>query len=137
MPEGVNPTFEMAIPSFFSEQCAKADVIYFHGGDDTLLKYWMSKFDLEQLFESKIVATNSASSNMLAKHSWTCDWRECWDGFGLLPIKFISHYKSNFGDDDPRGKIDWQKAYSELSTYGDISLPIHALEEGEFVVIEQ
>lgn len=136
MPDGVKPVFELAIPDKFIEQCSQADVIYFHGGDDHLLKYWMSKYDLKSLFTDKVVATNSASSQMLSVAYWTCDWRACGDGFGILPIKFIPHYQSAFGDNDPRGSIDWQQAYSELEAYGDTSLPIYALKEGEYKVFE-
>ena len=75
---------------------------------------------------------------MLADSYYTCDWRSCRKGFALLPIKFIAHYQSAFGDGDPiRGPIDWQKAYDELRAYGDTTLPIHALKEGEFIVMEQ
>ena len=41
MPTGVEPTFELAIPATFEAQCKRADVLYFHGGDDHLLQYWM------------------------------------------------------------------------------------------------
>lgn len=135
MPEGTKPTFVLAMPADFVEQCRRADVVYFHGGDDHLVQYWMRQFDLAEIFEGKVVAANSASADMLATHYWTCDWRECGDGFGVLPIKFIPHYLSNFGFDDPRGPIDWQKAYKELQAYGDTSLPIYAPKEGEFVVL--
>ncbi len=134
MPSGFEPSFALALPEIFVEQCKRADIIYFHGGDDHLLKYWISKFDMLDLFKRKVVATNSASSNMLAAHYWTCDWRDCCDGFGILPIKFIPHYKSNFGDDDPRGPIDWKYAKNELEDYGDKTLPIYALEEANYVV---
>lgn len=137
MPNDVKPTFTLAMPSQFARQCSETDVIYFHGGDDHLLKYWMEQFDMPKLFAGKVVATNSASSNMLARHYWTCDWRQCGDGLGVLPIKFIPHYLSAFGADDPRGPIDWNKANQELADYGDKSLPIHALKEGEYEVFEQ
>ncbi len=137
MPEGVNPSFELAMPATFKEQCKHADVIYFHGGDDYLLQYWMKQFNFADLVKDKVVATNSASSDMLATQHWTCDWRACADGLAILPIKFIPHYQSNFGNDDPRGPIDWQKAYDDLAAYGDTSLPIHALKEGEFIVVEK
>ena len=94
----------------------------------------MRQYDTTKLFKDKVVATNSASSDMLATHYWTCDWRQCGDGFGILPIKFIPHYKSDFGDDDPRGPIDWDRAYKELRSYKDKGLPIVALEEGEYKV---
>lgn len=137
MPQDVNPIFALAMPSEFATQCNEADVIYFHGGDDHLLKYWMEQFDMPLLFKDKVIATNSASSDMLSKHYWTCDWRQCSDGFGILPIKFIPHYQSAFGADDPRGAIDWDEARQELSEYGDRSLKIYALKEGEFEVFEQ
>lgn len=136
IPEVTSPYFELAMPNSFVEQCKQADVIYFHGGDDHLLQYWMKQYDLPSLFKDKVVATNSASSDMLVTHFWTCDWRRCADGLAIMPIKFIPHYQSAFGDDDPRGPIDWQKAYDELAAYGDTSLPIHALKEGEFKVFE-
>jgi hypothetical protein len=136
MPEGVKPTFELALPDMFIEQCKNADVIYFHGGDDFLLKCWLKQFNLKDLFKDKIVGTNSASSDMLAEACWPCDWRACQDGFGILPIKFISHYQSGFGDDDPRGPVGWVKAYSQLEAYGDSALPILALKEGEYKVFQ-
>lgn len=136
IPEDVNPTFDLAMPDTFIGQCSEADVIYFHGGDDHLLKYWMSQFSMPDIFKGRVVATNSASSDMLSTHYWTCDWRQCADGFGILPIKFIPHFNSEWGKDDPRGPIDWQAAYKELENYGDKSLPIYALKEGEFKVFE-
>jgi hypothetical protein len=134
MPEDVKPTFELALPAEFAKQSATADAIYFHGGDDHLLQFWMKQYDLAQIFKDKVVATNSASSDMLATQYWTCDWRACADGLAILPIKFIPHYQSTFGDSDPRGPIDWERAYQALAEYGDKSLPIHALKEGEFEV---
>lgn len=135
MPQSTHPDFEMAIPDTFEQQCMNTDVIYLYGGDDYLLQYWMKQFDLLKIFGSKIVATNSASSNMLANSFWSCDWRKCIDGFGILPVRLIVHYLSEADDDE--GPIDWQKAYNELEIYGDTSLPIHGLREGEFVVFNQ
>lgn len=137
MSPGITPTFELAMPDLFTSQCASADVIYIHGGDDDLVQYRLSKFDLSKLCKDKVVATSSASSDAIVAHYWTCDWRQCGDGFGIIPIKFIPHYMSEFGSNDPRGPIDWQKAYDELAAYGDTSLPIHALKEGEYIVVEK
>jgi len=136
MPNGVTPTFSLAMPKDFVNQCKAAGIIYFHGGDDHLVQYWMRQFNMPALFKNKVVATNSASSNMLVKHYWTCDWRKCGDGFGILPIKFIPHYESEFGLGDPRGPIDWGKVRQALSEYGDTNLPVYALKEGEYEVFE-
>ena len=137
LPYTLIPSFALAMPDTFITQCSEADIIYFHGGDDHLIQYWMRQFDLMELFKDKVVATNSASSNLLVTHYWTCDWRQCGDGLGILPIKLIPHYNSAFGGDDPRGSIDWEQAKRELEEYGDKSLPVYALEEGEYKVFEQ
>lgn len=133
-PKEVNPVFDLAFPDLFEEQVKNSDVVYIYGGDDHLLQYWLKKFDLSRIFKGKVIATNSAASSALAKYFWTCDWRKNMDGFGILPIKFLPHYKSSYGSNDPRGSIDWDKAYEELKEYKE-DLPIHALKEGEFVVI--
>lgn len=59
------------------------------------------------------------------------------DGLGILPMKFLAHYESSYGSDDARGPVDWRRGYEELKEYGDTTLRVHALKEGEFVVIEQ
>ena len=133
----LQPSLELALPATFVEQLEKTDAIYMHGGDDHLVQYWMRKFELPKIWANKVIATNSASSHALAKHFWTCDWRQCMDGLGILPIKFLAHYESSYGDDDPRGPINWQLAYQELKRYGDSSLPIHAPHEGEYVIVEK
>lgn len=132
--ENITPVFELAFPDEFEQQCKNADAIYIHGGDDYLLRYWMDKFNVSVIWKDRTIGTNSASSSILATSYWTCDWRQCFDGFGVLPIKFIPHFNSEFGSDDPRGPIDWQVAKDELAEYGDKSLPIYALEEAEYVV---
>jgi len=127
---------KMAEPQDFVKQCEWSDLIFVSGGDDELLAYRFSKFDIPKIWDGKVVTTSSAGSDYLVKHFWTCDWRDNMDGAGILSIKFIPHYKSSFGDNDPRGKINWEEAYKELENYGEKDIPIHALEEGDFVVFE-
>lgn len=137
-PDGVELSFELAMPDIFEEQVQRNDIVYMHGGDDDLITYRLSQFDsLPRLFNGKVVATSSAGSDVLAQCYWTCDWRQIRDGLGILPIKFLPHYKSSYGDDDPRGSIDWDKGRKELEEYGDTTLPVHALEEGDFVIIKK
>ena len=130
------PALILAFPEKFKAQLKACDAVYIHGGDDHLVQHWLRQFDLPKIWEGKVVVTNSASSNALAQSFWTCDWRKCMDGLGILPIKFIPHYKSTYGETDPRGPIDWAEAKKELENFGDKSLPIYALEEGEFAVFE-
>lgn len=137
MPEGVTPVWQLAFPDDFEKQVKDSDALYIHGGDDHLVQYWLRQFDLQKMWDGKVVATNSASSDALSKYFWTCDWRTCMAGLGIVPIKFIPHYKSKFGSEDPRGPIDWNAARAELEKFENSDLPIYALQEGEFIVIEQ
>ena len=136
-PAGVQSVLEMAFPDTFVEQIKNSDVVYIHGGDDHLVQYWLKQFDIPKVWEGKVVAVSSASSNALSKHFWTCDWRMLKEGLGILPIKFLAHYESAYGANDPRGPVDWHTGLEELKKYGDPALPIHALHEGEFVVVEK
>ncbi len=121
----------------FEKQVAETDVVYLHGGYPELFLERTKKLNLAQLFQNKTVCTNSATTLALSQAGWDSDSRECVDGLGILPCKTLVHYKSPvYGFDDPRGPIDWTKAYQELEAYDDTSLPIHALEEGDFVVYE-
>ena len=136
--DDIEAVFEMAMPDTFINQIKNNDIVYILGGDDYLLRFWFDKYDIPNIWENKVVAGSSAGSSILVRHFWTCDWRENMDGLGVLPIKFIPHYNSNYGTDDPyRGGIDWEQAKDELKHYGDINLPIYAIEEGDFIVFEQ
>lgn len=137
MPADITPNFKMAIPDTFAEDCKWADIIYCMGGDDALAKNWFQQHKLTEIWDGKIVSVNSATSDALVEHYFTCDWRNCGDGLGIIPIKFLPHFKSNYGSEDPRGPVDWDSAIKELENYGDTSLPIHALPEGDYIVIEQ
>lgn len=132
----IKPILTLAMPENFQQQVAEADVIYIHGGDDHLIQYWLKQFDLPKIWEGKRVAASSAGSNALVKHFWTCDWRKTMDGLGIIPVKFLPHFKSSYGEDDPRGPVDWDKAKSELVNYGDTDLPIFTPQEGDYEVFE-
>jgi len=137
MNEGIKPKFELAFPDKFVDQLKNNEAVIICGGDDNLLLYWLRQYKLPKIWENKIVASSSAGSDALVQHFWTCDWRASKDGLGILPIKFIPHYKSSYGQSNPRGPIDWERARDELNNYGDKALPVYALEEGEYIVIEK
>ncbi len=134
LPQGISATLELAMPDTFAQQVKSCDVVYIHGGDDVLVQYWLRQLNAPHVWEGKVVATNSASSDALAKYFWTGDWRRIMEGLGILPIKMLPHYQSNYGATDPRGPIDWEKAHQELAEYKEKDLPLYALEEGDFVV---
>lgn len=134
-PNNIQPIFDLAFPETFVKQVQVSDAVYIHGGDDHLLQYWLKQFSLPSIWQGKVIATNSASSSALSEFFWTCDWRKCMQGLGILPIKFLPHFKSNYGMTDPRGPIDWEKSYDELENYGAKDLPIYAPLEGDFQVL--
>lgn len=121
----------------FREQAERADVVYLHGGSVAPLMETIGRFEFEDLFKDTVVGTNSASTVLLSAHGWSCDSCKSTDGLGVWPAKVIVHYMSDYGANDPRGPIDWTEAKKELEAYGDTSLPVYALEEGDFVVFEK
>lgn len=135
VPDSVTPSYELAFPDTFASQVATADIIYCSGGDDHLAQYWFEKLNVTEVWKGKVVGTSSATTHALSSYFWTCDWRELKEGLGILPIKTIAHYTSDYGEHDPRGPIDWAKAKTDLEGYGDQSLPVYAMPEGEYIVM--
>lgn len=133
----IDPNFALADQDSFVEQIEWCDAIYILGGDEGLLEPILRQYDLPRIWDGKTVATNSASSNLISRYYWTSDQRRCAEGLGLLPIKFLPHFKSDYSRDDPRGPVDWEVAHHKLIEFGDKTLPAYALPEGEFIVIEQ
>lgn len=137
--EDRHPIYDLAFPDTFATQCSWADVVIIHGGDDHLTMFWLQQFDLRSIWEGKTIAAQSASIDALSSSFWTCNWRRCFNGLGIVPLRFLTHYNSNWGLDDHRGPIDWQAARRELEQYGDVTHPVYALEEGEYIeyILEQ
>ncbi len=55
------------------------------------------------------------------------------EGLGLLNVKFVPHWKSDYGQGL---KIDWDTLLDKLKSYKE-DLEIITLREGEFAVIEK
>jgi peptidase E len=121
----------------FAQQVAEADVVYFHGGSTDVFLSRVNELDIENQIADKVVCTNSAATLAFSSAGWDSDTREVIKGLAILPIKTMVHFNSNYGADDPRGFLNWGAAKKELEEYGNISLPVHALEEGEFIVVTQ
>lgn len=136
-PQGITPAFQMALPANFAEQVAWCDILCVRGGDNDLLKYWFDTLNAPNTWKGKVYAGSSAGGIYLSTYSWSCDWRACVDGGGILPIKFIPHFKSSrYAINDPRGEIQWDDAFAELHRYKDSTLPVYALEEGSYEIFE-
>lgn len=80
----------------------------------------------------KTVAGTSAGADALSKYYYGLDSLEARDGLGLVPVKTIPHFKSDYHG----WEFDWDKAEAELKAYKE-DLPLVALREGEFKVFQQ
>lgn len=128
-----------AFPDIFPEQINACDVVYVHGGDDTLLAHYLDAVpNLTDLWKNKIVIGSSAGADYLSgQYYWSCDWRHVRKGSGITSLNVIPHYESEeYGMQDPRGPIDWQAARSELQAAVGPDAEVHPLREGEFVVVQ-
>ncbi len=121
----------------FAADVASNQVIYLHGGISAHAVKMFRSFDLQQLFSGKVVASNSATTHMLSQAYWSVDERCTGLGLGIVPVRTIAHYDSAYSADSPDGRVDWTQAKQDLEVFGDRSLPLHALKEGEFIVRTQ
>lgn len=125
---------ELAVPDKFTEQVKNSDVIYLRGGYTSPLIELLNK-DIGWLkeLEGKVLAGTSAGADAIARYYCVLKTHRVGDGLGLLPIKFIPHWKSDYSDDEVRD-IDWDEELKKIKEYKE-ELPIYTLGEGEFVVI--
>lgn len=124
---------KMASPDEFLEQVKWANVIYFRGGiTENLLEELNKQTGWEKLIQGKTVAGTSAGANILGKYYSALDTPSVKKGLGLLPVKVIVHYKSDYNAPN----IDWDESYQLLQSTGE-ELPILALGEGQFEVIKR
>ena len=120
--------FRLARFETFLEQLRWADVVYFRGGETTLLVECMRKMEgWKDLLDGTTVAGSSAGAHMLAKYYYGLHSLKVGEGLGLVAAKVIAHYKSDFNAPN----IDWDKAYEKLKVHRE-DLPILTLAEGQF-----
>ena len=123
---------ELAQPSVFLDQLEKTDVLYFRGGSTGALMKALGQFpNWSEKLDGKTIAGSSAGMDMLARYCFNLDTLQLEDGLGLLPIKTIPHWKSDYNAPN----INWDDAKQSLSEYME-DLPIVTLGEGEFKVFE-
>ena len=121
----------LADPDKFEEQVKESDAILLRGGEtDVLLDILRRIPNWTKELDNKTIAGTSAGAMALVMYSHALEKNELIQGLGILNIKMIAHWKSKIYD------VDWDKAHEELKKYKE-DLPIYALKEGEFVVIEK
>ncbi len=111
----------------------KSDVVYLRGGHTQQL-FRLLSLDTDWISEldGKILAGTSAGAEVIASYYHVLSTNRTGEGFGLVPIKVIPHWKSDYFD-DTKQDIDWKKALKELKEYKE-DLPIYTLVEGQFEV---
>lgn len=127
--------FELAIPEHFLDQVRDADVIFFQGGyPANLLALLRVSGDWTMELDGKVVIGSSGGADALCKYYGVGKTGRIGEGLGLLPIKFIPHWKS---DSYSAGiDIDWDALHAKLKSHNE-ELEIVVATDGEFVVIEQ
>ena len=125
--------FQLADLDTFISQVQWADAVYLRGGSsEELVKSLLERNEWSLDIEGKTVAGTSAGADALSKYYYGLDNLEVRRGFGLVPIKMIPHFKSDYHG----WEFDWDKAEAELKAYKE-DLPLVALREGEFKVFER
>lgn len=128
-----NFELELAYPDTFIEQVKSSDVIFLRGGaTDSLMNLLNKSPSWTKELDSKTLAGTSAGGDVISKYSYNLDENKLTDCLGLLDIKFIPHFRSDYNAPN----INWDKALAELKNYKE-DLPVYALKEGEFVVINK
>jgi peptidase E len=124
---------ELADPAKFINQLRWANAIYIRGGTTALLMDLLSKTDnwISEL-NGKTLAGSSAGADLIGKYYYDLDTLELGDGLGLVSVKTLVHYGSDYNAPN----IDWAKAEKKLKNYKE-DLEILKLSEGGFKVIKQ
>jgi peptidase E len=113
------------------KQIQSSNLINFNGGDTTILIKMLDKFpEWTKKLKNKNIMGSSAGADILSKYNYDIEFFKCSNGYGLIPIKTIVHFKSA----KYTPPIGWNKAYEKLKNYKE-DLPIWALSEGEFKTI--
>ncbi len=126
--------FQMALPEQFREQVKWADAIYIRGGasDAILLELQKQSEGWIEELSGKTLAGSSAGAHAVSKYYYGLDDLKIGEGLGLLPVKVIVHYRSDYNAPN----INWNKAEQELKNYKE-DLEIITLPEGCFKVISR
>lgn len=107
-------------------------MVYLKGGNTRQLLDLLNKNKgWEDKLDGKTIAGTSAGAEAIATYCYDIDDLALEDGLGLLPIKVIVHYQSDYNAPN----VDWEKAYHELENYKE-NLEVVTLREGEFKVYE-
>ncbi|MEK7150032.1 MAG: Type 1 glutamine amidotransferase-like domain-containing protein [Patescibacteria group bacterium] len=126
-----NFEIELATPENFLEQVKKSDIIFFQGGvPHQLMSIIATNGDWVKELDGKVLVGSSGGADAICKYYGVGKTSNIGEGLGLLPIKFIPHWKSDYA---PGIVINWDELFNKLKTHKE-NLKIVTLGEGEFIV---
>lgn len=116
----------------FTQEIKESDIIFFQGSrPEDIINILNTILGWEDALIGKTVVASSGGASMLVKYFGVGKSNRIGEGFGLLPIKFIPHWQSDYGEEL---KIDWNTLLNTLEEYKE-ALEITKLKDGEFKVI--
>lgn len=126
-----NFEIELATPENFLEQIKKSDIIFFQGGvPHQLMSIIATTGDWIKELDGKILVGSSGGADAICKYYGVGKTSNIGEGLGLLPIKFIPHWKSDYA---LGVVINWNELFDKLKKYKE-DLKIVTLGEGEFII---
>ncbi|MFA6383536.1 MAG: Type 1 glutamine amidotransferase-like domain-containing protein [Parcubacteria group bacterium] len=117
----------------FIQQVGWCDVVYIRGGLTPVLQKQLEKVpNFKDLIKNKIVAGSSAGALVFAKYYYEQDYDKIFEGLGYLPVKMITHYlcSGEYAATSGKDKLKILENYKE-------KLPIYAIPETEFIIVEK
>lgn len=125
---------ELASPEKFIDQLKYSDVLFFQGGDPKLLiSILETTGDWKKELNGKTIVGSSGGADVISKYYGVIKSLNVGEGLELLPIKFIPHWKSNYGQ---RTDEEMDSLLVKLRLYKD-DLEVVTLKDGEYKVIEK
>ncbi len=126
---------ELASPATFLDQLKNSDVVFFQGGTPHLLMSQLDpNIDWGKELQEKILVGSSGGADTIAKYYAVGKTGNIGQGLGLLPIKFIPHWKSvEYAQEIV---IDWEALFEKLQSHKE-PLEIVTAGDTEFVVFEK
>ena len=129
-----NFKLELAAPDIFLKQVRESDIVFFEGGiPRQLISLLGDKSLFIEELEGKVLAGTSGGADAICTYYAVGKTSNIGEGLGLLPIKFIPYWESDYGQGL---KIDWDGLRKRLQSHKE-DLEIVLLREGEFRVIER
>ncbi len=128
-----NFELELAMPGKFIEQINKTDVVFFQGGvPKQLMSILHTTGDWLKALDGKVLVGSSGGADTICKYYGVGKTSNIGEGLGLLPIKFIPHWKSDYV---PGLDIDWEQLLNKVKFYKE-DLEVVTLKDGDFLVFK-